>query len=414
MQPLERLLLDALNPAITLGTDRLDELTPEQWQEWLALAAAQRVTPVLWQRLKQKGVAHLVPEEAAEALKAALSRNALRNLRLYGELRTLLTALETEDIPVILLKGIYLADAVYGNVGFREMSDIDLLARPGDLRRIAGILTAMGYESPQPICPDVTLKTCHHLPRLLKSGYAGFEIHWNLMEPKEHGYVTPDGFWERAETVRIAGCDALALSPEDLLLHLCFHTSYHHQFAFGLRPSCDIAAMIARFGPAIDWQIAVERAGRLGWSRGVYLALYMSRDLVGAEVPAGVLERLQPADMAEAFPGMVRRQILSGKEIAATVPDSLARLLETGSLLGKCRIFLQRVFVSKDLLASSYSVPADSVMIYGCYPRRVFDLLRRHGNTLNKYREGDHHMCGIVNRKNRIIDWLSTDLRGSV
>lgn len=82
MQPLERLLLDALNPAITLGTDRLDELTPEQWQEWLALAAAQRVTPVLWQRLKQKGVAHLVPEEAAEALKAALSRNALRNLRL--------------------------------------------------------------------------------------------------------------------------------------------------------------------------------------------------------------------------------------------------------------------------------------------------------------------------------------------
>jgi hypothetical protein len=48
----------------------------------------------------------------------------------------------------------------------------------------------------------------------------------------------------------------------------------------------------------------------------------------------------------------------------------------------------------------------DSVRIYSCYPRRFVDLLRRHGHTLKKFRENDASLKALVDRKNRIANWL--------
>ncbi len=121
--------------------------------------------PLLWHRLRQKGLDKAVPIAAAETFKNAFRQNTLHNLRFYGELRRLLSVLKPEGIPLILLKGVFLADAVYSNMGVREMNDIDVLARPADLARIAEILTGMGYTPLSPISVDTTLKN-----RQLKRG----------------------------------------------------------------------------------------------------------------------------------------------------------------------------------------------------------------------------------------------------
>ena len=189
-----RLLVDCLKrDASAIDAAWLSDLSPECWQAFLALAATQRVMPLLWHRLRQKGLDAAVPVETAEAFRNASRRNTLHNLRFYGELRRLLSALKPEGIPLILLKGIFLADAVYGNMGLREMNDIDVLARPTDLARIAEILTGMGYTPPQPICVDTTLKSAQHLPRMVKPDHAAFEIHWNLTCPGESFNIDPDG-----------------------------------------------------------------------------------------------------------------------------------------------------------------------------------------------------------------------------
>lgn len=406
MQKLEQLLLDALNPATLLAEERLAGLTPEQWQAWMALARKQRVSALLGRSLQQKGVAALLPDEVAAELKAAPKRTAMQNLLRYGELRRFLTAAQEEQIPVVLLKGIYLSDAVYGNAGLREMTDIDLLVPAECLQRAAAILISMGYQPLQPICPELVLKTNHHLPPLVRQGYANFEIHWNLLDPDEPGYVSPEGFLQRAVPVRVAGCAALALSPEDLLLHLCYHTSFHHHFAFGLRPSCDIAVVIEQFGPRLDWQVMTDRATEFGWQRGVYLALCLARDLVGAAVPEKVLKGLQSVEMKADIAELARRQIFSEKEIAREVTISFAQLAAATSLAGKMRIFWQRVFLTREQLAVRYELPADSRWLYACYPRRVFDLLRKNSNRFRQIRGGDQQLCGIVTRKKQIVEWL--------
>ena len=141
-----RLLIDCLKNESKFDATRLSSLLPERWQEFMALAKTQRVMPLLWHRLRQKGLEQDVPMAVAGALREASRRNILHNLCYYGELRLLLSALKPEGIPLILLKGIFLADAVYGDIGLREMNDIDVLVRPADLTRIAEVLTGMGYS----------------------------------------------------------------------------------------------------------------------------------------------------------------------------------------------------------------------------------------------------------------------------
>jgi hypothetical protein len=111
------------------------------------------------------------------------------------------------------------------------------------------------------------------------------------------------------------------------LLHLCLHTSYQHQFAFGLRPSCDIAETIACFGSTLDWRTLTERAERWGWQRGVYLALQLAKELAGADVPADILGRLQSTDVTEAILENARAQVFTDARFAISIPAPFAELL---------------------------------------------------------------------------------------
>ncbi|HEX9024369.1 MAG TPA: nucleotidyltransferase family protein, partial [Geobacteraceae bacterium] len=407
-----RLLTDCLKKNGPVEAERLSALTQEQSRAFLALAADQRISPLLWHRLKEKGVDGALRSEVAEQLRESFLRNTMRNLRLYGELHLLLSTLNAEGISLLLLKGIYLAEAVYGIAGLREMSDIDVLARPADLERIVEVLAGMGYAPLQPIHEGITDTARHHLPPMVKKGHASFEIHWDLTPPNERYRIDPGELWKRAVRVNIAaGCDGLALSPEDLLLHLCWHTSDHHRFAFGLRPSCDIAQIIARFGPELDWHAFTELAISCGSQRGVYLALELARELAGADVPAGTLDRLRPADMSETIMGAVRAQTFTIKSFANSIPESFADFLEHRRFRDKIRIFGERVFLPKAMIAAQYSVPMDSVRIYGCYGRRVVDLLRRHGPTLKKCRQDSDQFTPLVERTNLIADWLDDEVK---
>jgi hypothetical protein len=400
-----QLLLSCLKRGKSDGEAKsLSGLSPERWQAFLKLAAGQRVRPLVWHRIQEKGLANLVPVEVAEAFRKSVLGNTTRNLRLYGELRQLLSMLQSEGLELILLKGIYLASAVYEQIGLREMNDIDVLAHPSDLPRMVEIMTSLGYVPLSPICMDVTFQTQHHLPRMTKNEWAAFELHWCLVYPGLSYSLDIEDLWKHAVFVQAAGFNARALSPEDLLLHLSVHVSYHHQFNFSLRPFCDIAEIIHRFNSAIDWHAFVEQAIAKKLQRGVYLTLRLAKEMVEADVPAFVLEELQPPDGA----GILIETAYSHIFSCQSVPEHLAELLESGSFWTKLRIFLQRVFLPKATIAALYSLPADSAKIYIYYPRRFFDVLRRHQSTLRKFHQEDASTKALAERVNNIAKWLDS------
>lgn len=391
--------------------NRLDEaalsaIDDAGWDRVLALATVQRVRPLLHQRLARRNLQALVPERVWHALRQASWQTATRTLRLQATMAALARALAADDIPVIVLKGAYLAHDVYGNAALREMIDLDILVRREHLQLAVDLLVAHGYKPSRPFSVDRDTTVNHHVTRLRK-GTACVEIHWNITKPNQTYSIDPADLWLRAVPVQIGGIAVFALSPEDLLLHLCFHTSYHHRFEFGLRPFCDIAATIRRFHAEINWHDVQHRSGEWKWGRGVHLALYLANDLVGAAVPAEVLAALTPtgydADMVET----ARAQVFAEKAELDGMGRELARLREDGSLRAKVCHLCRRIFVSRSELGVIYGVDPHSSTIALFYAVRVRDLMRRlGGRAMRLLWKGEPELVWIAERQNRLRKWL--------
>lgn len=370
------LLLDSLQPrARRVTEDRLASLTDAQWQALVSLATAHQVPELFYERLRSRGIDTLLPPGLSATLVGITRRTALRNLGMYAELRSIVTPLAADGIPVIVLKGAHLAGAVYDTLALRQMVDLDLLVPPAALRRAAAVVEARGYRSMAPCVFDLAGVEDSHLPTFRKPGSPNVEIHWRLSPASLN--IGPHELWDRAMLVRLAGVDALGLCVEDLLLNLCTHWAYKHHFAFGLKGACDIAITLDRFGPSVSWRDVVERARRWRAAPGVYAALRLARDLVGAAVPDDLLLELRPASFKDATLAMARMQTLTDRTIEGAI-RGLPTTWGRNGMMGKIRELQRHVFVPTAELARRHGVPADSPAIYFWYAVRLRYLLVRY------------------------------------
>ena len=59
------------------------------------------------------------------------------------------------------------------------------------------------------------------------------DIHWTICNPDEAYHFNICEIWQSSQTEIFFEETALVLSPEDLILHICHHASYHHTLDIG-------------------------------------------------------------------------------------------------------------------------------------------------------------------------------------
>jgi hypothetical protein len=391
-----------------LGAHGLPAPESHEWRALADLAAVQRVRPIVHRRLRMLPADRQPPEAVLRELETASRQTGLRNLRFHGEVAAIARTLSDRGVPLIVLKGAHLVASFYESVALREMSDIDVLVHPDHLQQAVDAAVGRGYAPATGSSIDVDPAIGHHLARLLRPGVAGVEIHWSITPPADPHAIDPAGLWKRAVPVTIGGVRILGLSAEDLLLHLCFHLSYQHQFRFGLRPFCDIAAVIARVGDRLDWPGLAERADAWGWRRGVYLSLRLAGELVGAAVPPEALTGLRPGGVDDAVATAARDHLLSPSEIGPVNPG-VARLAGTESLGVRLRLLRDRLVPPRAELARMYGLPADSSRVLLAYLRRAADMTRQHAASATRLLLGrDAGLAADAARADVLRRWLDS------
>ena len=196
---------------------------PIDWNAVLTIAADHGLTPLLYKRLKESDAQALVPADVWEGLKATYVASAVRSLHLYRELRPVLRRLGNSDISVIVLKGAFLAEAVYSDPALRSsMADVDIMVPREDLPKVQAVLLDMGFGPREREEIELRCRTTKGLAPFTRSGFT-VEPHWNIVYPTSPFKMDIAGLWVRARPATVAGVEVLALSPEDLLLHLCLH-----------------------------------------------------------------------------------------------------------------------------------------------------------------------------------------------
>ncbi len=378
----------------------LSGLTEAGWADFLRQCNQHWLTPLAYQVLRDAGARPSVPSAIWRGFRRAYLLSRRRTLRSDRLALPLLSGLREAGVPVILLKGMHLSNQIYTDPATRPMMDIDLLVRREDLAATVRVVEALGYSQdpgvlPFPVKPwKHAREDCHHLSPFFHPAGPPIEIHHDLEVPAVMPDIDLDGVWQRAQPLAVGGTGALALAPEDALLHLCLHAAAHHEFGLKLLNLADIPRALDRWRDRIDWPAFWNRARQWGAERSAIITLAMVADRLGCTLPdaaarpiraqekelAGLMDiaeqqmRLKAATLA-------RRRLKHGRPLHPLPEQSVAltKLARIPTWRGRLGLILRRAFVPRIELAHWAGVQGQPVWLPMLYPAYLAAFVGRHG-----------------------------------
>lgn len=385
------LLLQILSPVTKLEEQLalFSGLDERGWMGLIEAAQRQQVDALLYLQVKEFLGKTIITSLSIEVLHNAYLSNAGRNALSLHNASQILQALGKAGIDVIGLKGIYLIENLYSDIGERSMSDIDILVRKQDLGKAASILEGLGYEKDTYYDLNDSNLDIKHIPPMTKPGSPPVEVHWTLLEEDEPFSIDAEALWLRSKPTRIAEVEVLGLGVEDLIMHLSMHLTYQHYLRLGLRGLYDIALVIHQHRDEIDWQKLVEIARSWQAEKVVALSMALVSDLLGVDVPQEIQRGLLDEPITPEILAQAREQLLGREAYDTYLTPDLVDLAGTRNIFGRIRLGLQRLFLPRLTLARLYGVPPDSPRIFMCYFQRLKYLVRQYGKTVLKIGTGD-------------------------
>jgi hypothetical protein len=385
----------------------------------MQLARRHALAPLLYHTLRGLPGQAGFPAGAMGALHELYRDNALRNMAIYGQLHKVLATLDDLEIPAIVLKGAYLAQAIYRDLALRQMNDIDILVNGNHLDKVEQVMNKLGYRV-APIHKDrkYLLNDHFHLLFVSSEDRIPLEIHWRLMRPNNPFSIDTVETWEKARQVSLAGSLAWGLSPEHLVLHICLHVSYQHKFDFfALRSLCDLAEISRHFCNKINWGRVRETSRQWGIDRSIYLTLRMAGELLGAAIPDEFLQHLRPVDFDPRFPrwvveqGFAQGTMEGNNQPGDRLSDQFRKVLFSESFPKKLSAIPQALFPPRRQMTYWYSLHPNSPLFILYYPVRIAGFLGRMGYKFWLYLIGDRAMRSWMEREkkwNQVVEWMAS------
>jgi putative nucleotidyltransferase-like protein len=380
--------------------ERLECLTERQWANLRDAAVWHGVAPLLFTRVRT-----LLGDEAEAPIDSGLrdfhSYCTLHNSAIREDLVELLAQADARGYGVLALKGAYLAFCVYDDPGARGMHDIDLLVETSQIERFGERLARLGYTYTEAL----DQVDDYHLPSMVRDGSSEVELHRDLVPDHASFQVDIEQIWARATSTRSGGMELPHPAPDDVLLHICIHTAFNHEFMLGLRGACDIDALVEKFGSRLDWTRFVDTANGSGCSRYVFAALSMANQLLNTAVPPEVMGSLLHDAADDAIAAEIAVFVMNSAE---AVPVTVIAVREAGTGFAKLRALWRGVFPPPDVLRRIYSIDQSTLRLLLYYAVRPLDLVLRRGRQVFGLVAGSGHERSMVTkelRRQRIRTW---------
>jgi hypothetical protein len=276
-------------------TERIKSLIRQRidWSYLIERSQTHALMPLLHQTLERLKIDE-IPGEIQSKIDERFRKSVFWNLVLVGELRSLAQLFEENGVLYIPYKGPTLAALVYGDFSLRQCDDLDILVHKRDIFKIKELLAPGGYRPEFDLSPSqeqAYLESNCEYNFYSETKRIHLEIHWDFLPNYFAFPFDLEASWERLTPVPIVGKTLFTFSREDLLLSLCAHYGFKHQWE-RLGWICDYARL-AEGLPETVWEQTLNRARRMGIERGLFLGLYMAKGLVGIDLPEKVLMRIE-------------------------------------------------------------------------------------------------------------------------
>jgi hypothetical protein len=207
-----------------------------------------------YQKLKTKT---LIPENVNSRFNTIYHRSLVRNIFLYEQYRKIQNTLSEKGIAIIPLKGIYLAETFYKDIGLRQMSDIDLLVKEEDSFKSIQILSESGYVAKGRIKSEFIKSQigAKHLPTMVQNDVF-VEIHYRVQVDNTPSTFDMEDYWKSAKSTTLFNTQTFALSPENLLQYLCIHLESHfNEGKIQLYQFTDLLILLQKHDQSLNWDL---------------------------------------------------------------------------------------------------------------------------------------------------------------
>ena len=366
---LARLVIDRMQP---------EAVPVEQWPMIAAAALKYNLAALLFQRCRD----HLSQVEAGTFLHHHVLTAHASFLAQDAARWQINSALRSQDIPTLWIKGSVLAYTVYEFPHQRPMVDLDVVVPSSYLGQASEVLGNLGYKEPPweqlPLPTAFRRKHEHHM--VLQGGPGGqviVELHWHLLGPHLFSEDQMSWFWSQTVDIEIADHAVTTLRPEAHLLYLCVHAlSQHGETIISLRHYYDVHALICV--SEINWEWLIQQAVDFEWTFAVERMLSKTVEYFETPVSAAVLtaliERRRPTERSDRVTALA-----SDGHILYKVFDNL----RGEPLHVKLRVIFSIVLPPRHYMRDRYQLGAESA-VWPWYLRRWWYQLGTVWKTLRK------------------------------
>ena len=344
---------------------------PVNWREFLHIVYAQETWPLVYRNLRELGFP-AIPNELQTELKCAYVGTALQNHFASNELAVLLHSLSSAAVPVVPLKGVQLANSLFGDPAMRVCTDLDLLVPPRKLNRALEVIRLAGYDDvfADSFFRKLDLQYGRHFS--LQRHYAGhsslIEVHWRLVQHSSRDSLAVQDLWGEVQDTYCFGASACRLSPEWQFLYLCIHAADHHWR--GLKWLVDIHQLCVT--QTLDWCRVKQKADQFGVDHLVRQTLATCSLLFEMPLPA--------VYAAVSLPPRSRLCALTLSH--RTFPDVFSHLSLLERPWDRLRCVANIVLVPKPADRNFVRLPTALSFLY--YPLRAVRLIAKRCSSLQK------------------------------
>ncbi len=277
-----------------LEIDQLNDLIPliQNWDYLIQTCINRGIGPLLYKKLPLLSNSVYIPENVKTRLHQIYYQILSRSTLMYDYFSKVILAFHKKNISVIALKGIYLSEWLYQDIGLRLMSDIDLLVKEEDGLNCVEILKNLGFKPTDKLESEFVKaqrQVVHYDPMVLNG--ISIEIHIRLHKSIERYHLDNDSIWQNVSSAVVNNVPAYTLGKFDLLIHLCIHLDKHFkEGSVQFTCFCDIVNLLERFSGEMDWEKLIEVCKNYNCEKEVFKYIVLSNRFMNATVPDSIIE----------------------------------------------------------------------------------------------------------------------------
>jgi len=297
LTPEDKLILSCIKiHPTTTELEQLNSFIPfiPDWEVLTNNLIDRGIGPLLFNKLPQLPNSPLIPSVQRTKLQQTYYKTFSRSTILYEYFRKVIEAFTAGNINVIALKGIYLSEWLYQDIGLRQFSDIDLLVKEEDGDKCVKLLMEMGYKPriSNQVSEFISAKSdfVHYSPMELNN--VSVEIHIKLHMNGLKFHLLMDEVWQNAEPVIVNKVAVKTLDTNDLLIHLCIHLHKHFQGGH-VQFTCfnDITNLLEKYAENFNWSEFELQCRKYNCVEEVFKYLVLVNKYFNAAVPKYIIEK---------------------------------------------------------------------------------------------------------------------------